>query len=189
MKYVIFPALALALAACGAETNAPTETATIEDSSAVDVAQNDTGLDETAVDTGTELAPAETPDYILPQAKLQAWADYVELRDFAEAAKVWRASETSDARMPEDIIAARGPYSEILVDFADSEIEGAAGSEYYETTLTVDAITRDGQALHFEGPITLKRVNDVPGASDEELAWHYDRGSLALVPVTGEGSK
>lgn len=189
MKYVIFPALALALAACGAETNAPTETASVEDTSGTAVTETASTLAQNEADEGSELAPADIPDHILPQAKLQAWADFVELGDFEQAANVWGASETADARMPEQVIAARGPYSEINVDYTDSEIEGAAGSQYFETTITVNAVTEDGNPVRFEGPITLKRVNDVPGATDEELAWHYDRGSLTMVTAAVEGSR
>lgn len=189
MKYVIFPALALALAACGAETNAPNETANLEDTYGNPASEAEAILAENEADEGSELAPADTPDHILPQAKLQAWADFVELGDFEQAASVWGASETTDARMPEQVIAARGPYSSINVEYTDSEIQGAAGSQYFETTITVDAVTEDGNPIRFEGPITLKRVNDVPGATDEELAWHYDRGSLAMVTAPVEGSK
>ena len=49
------------------------------------------------------------------------------------------------------------------------EVEGAAGSLYYRTSLSFDS---------HEGPrrfaVTLRRSNQVPGASAEQLRWHIE---------------
>lgn len=185
MKYVIYPALALALAACGADNNPPNETAQVEDTYGNPVAESEAIIAENDPLEGSELAPAATPDHILPQALLDEWAGYVKAGDYELASSVWGRDAEDDERMPEDVIAARGPYKAIDIDFDDSEIEGAAGSEYFETTMVVTATTEDGNDIRFEGPITLKRVSDVPGAIEAELRWHYDRGSLALTEATG----
>ena len=59
--------------------------------------------------------------------------------------------------------------------------EGAAGSIYATVPVTVDAQRDDGRPQRFVGHYVVRRVNDVPGASAEQLRWHID--SATLKPV------
>ena len=61
-------------------------------------------------------------------------------------------------------------------------IEGAAGSSYAEVRVHVDARTIAGVEQHFEGAYVVRRANDVPGATPEQLRWHFDSARLAPVP-------
>ena len=56
--------------------------------------------------------------------------------------------------------------------------EGAAGSSYISIPVTVEAVRDDGTTQHFAGAYVLRRVNDVPGATPEELRWHIQSASL-----------
>ena len=53
-------------------------------------------------------------------------------------------------------------------------MEGAAGSSYYTVQSEITASDADGRPVAFEGPIVLRRVNDVPGASAEQLRWRIE---------------
>ena len=64
-------------------------------------------------------------------------------------------------------------YSDIAVEFGDGRVEGAAGSLYYQVPITLTATSPDG-AVSKDGTITLRRVNDVPGATAEQLRWHIE---------------
>ena len=57
------------------------------------------------------------------------------------------------------------------------DVEGAAGSLYYEAPLVVEFA--DGRPSK-RGTIVLRRVNDVPGASEEQLNWRIERTSTLL---------
>lgn len=59
--------------------------------------------------------------------------------------------------------------------------EGAAGSVYATIPVTVDAQLTDGRQQRFAGQYVVRRVNDVPGASADQLRWHID--SATLKPV------
>ena len=59
--------------------------------------------------------------------------------------------------------------------------EGAAGSIYATIPVTVDAQLDDGKQQRFTGQYVVRRVNDVPGASADQLRWHID--SATLKPV------
>nr|WP_257575313.1 hypothetical protein [Sphingomonas sanguinis] len=56
--------------------------------------------------------------------------------------------------------------------------EGAAGSVYATVPVTVDAQLDDGRRQRFVGQYVVRRVNDVPGASAEQLRWHIDSATL-----------
>ena len=62
------------------------------------------------------------------------------------------------------------------------ESEGAAGSLYATIRVRVDALLRSGRRQHFTGSYTLRRVNDVPGATAAERRWHIV--GARLVPMS-----
>ncbi len=53
------------------------------------------------------------------------------------------------------------------------QAEGAAGSLFYTAPVTIISGPR-----RIEGEVVLKRVNDVPGASAEQLRWHIESTSF-----------
>jgi hypothetical protein len=57
--------------------------------------------------------------------------------------------------------------------------EGAAGSIYQTVPVTVDATLDDGAHQRFAGHYVIRRVNDVDGASADQLRWHIDSAHLA----------
>ncbi|WP_454887001.1 hypothetical protein [Sphingomonas oryzagri] len=50
--------------------------------------------------------------------------------------------------------------------------EGGAGSIYQTVPVTVDATLDDGSHQRFVGDYVVRRVNDVDGASPDQLRWH-----------------
>ena len=83
-----------------------------------------------------------------------------------DAALAWPHGEMTGAKVKTLFGNPRTP----LLTFGKGRQEGAAGSLYYEAPilLLVDGASK-------EGTITLRRVNDVPGAEDWQLAWHVER--------------
>ncbi|WP_230483932.1 hypothetical protein [Sphingomonas sp. Leaf21] len=61
--------------------------------------------------------------------------------------------------------------------------EGAAGSIYATVPVTVDAQLDDGRRQRFVGQYVVRRVNDVPGASAEQLRWHIDSATLKAAGI------
>ena len=94
----------------------------------------------------------------------QAWA----MLDEADQAK-WSKSEWR--KLFADL-------GEITVAVPGGTMEGAAGSSYYTSQATITADDENGRPVRYEGPIVLRRVNDVPGASAEQLRWHIDSVKL-----------
>ena len=59
-----------------------------------------------------------------------------------------------------------------------TDSEGAAGSVYIEVPVTVNAELKDGTRQRFSGTYTLRRVNDVQGATPQGLSWHLTSATL-----------
>jgi len=74
-------------------------------------------------------------------------------------------------------------YRTIAVSLGNGQVEGAAGSLYYEVQARLTGIDARGNPYRLEGPVVLRRVNDVDGATPAQLRWHIDQANLKAVPV------
>jgi hypothetical protein len=96
----------------------------------------------------------------------QAYLDALAGGDFAFAARVWNDPVIDDARLR----ALFADYKQPIIAIAGLEQEGAAGSVYCTVSGTLTDAARPAKAAQ-TGEIVLKRVNDVPGATPEQLRW------------------
>jgi len=96
----------------------------------------------------------------------QFYFDAVSTREFARAALVW-----NDQAIDAQRLAGRfATYQQPIFAPKEPQVEGAAGSLYctVEAELS-DAANIGGQAM--PGTLTLRRANDVPGATADQLRW------------------
>lgn len=56
--------------------------------------------------------------------------------------------------------------------------DGAAGSIFIDVPVTVVATQKNGSRQRFRGRYTLRRVNDVDGATPDQLRWHFASAHL-----------
>ncbi len=61
---------------------------------------------------------------------------------------------------------------------APTDEEGAAGSIFITVPVRVDATLKNGAHQRFAGTYVLRRVNDVDGATPDELRWHIYSAAL-----------
>lgn len=64
--------------------------------------------------------------------------------------------------------------------------EGAAGSIYDDVQLTFSGTTKDGSNYTVTGPVTVRRVNDVPGSTAEQRRWRIVKMVLTANPKAAE---
>lgn len=106
-----------------------------------------------------------------PERVVRFYANALRIGAWADAAKAW----TRDAQMtPEKLRNEFGGDAGPKIAVGKGDTEGAAGSLYYEAPLVIDFA--DGRPSR-RGTIVLRRVNDVPGASEEQLNWRIERTS------------
>ena len=55
---------------------------------------------------------------------------------------------------------------------APGAIEGAAGSLFVSVPVVIFGRRKNGEEVHELGEATLRRVNDVPGSTEEQRQWH-----------------
>lgn len=131
--------------------------------------------------------PDLTPPVLAPKAErtetgarsvLLSFARAIELREYDQA---W-AMLTPQAQQKWSRARFNGLFEslrDISVAVPEGTMEGAAGSSYYTSNAEITASDADGRPVRLEGPIVLRRVNDVPGSSAEQRRWHIDRVELS----------
>lgn len=154
----------LALAGCGSREQAPAPRAS-----------------ETAPATAAS-SPPMTPPTLTPlppptqdlsalesrdcRTVAQAYVNALARGDFAFAARVWDDPVIDDARLK----ALFAGYKQPSIAISDVGEEGAAGSLYCTVSGTLSDAGGAAKPAQ-KGEIVLKRVNDVPGATPEQLRW------------------
>lgn len=148
-------------AAAPAETATPTPEATPAEPSP-------TPTTEVADLDFAALQDRQDPDHLL-----RFYAAAVEAGRWDAAAAAWSSNADIDAEVLRKNYDAEG--NGLTLAFGTGDIEGAAGSLYYEAPVT--AQTADGVGVR-RGTIVLRRIDDVPGASEEQLNWRIERSTL-----------
>ena len=101
---------------------------------------------------------------------LQSYFALSEQGKFAEANKLW-----SDGATRLDL----AKYKEVHGNIGGpGEMEGAAGSSYVDYPVQIYGRARDGKEFNLRGTMTLRRVNDVPGSTDEQRKWHITKAEF-----------
>lgn len=117
-----------------------------------------------------------------PEAALARWAMAVERRDWAGVRALWGDHGARSGLSPTAFAARWDKLKRPRMSFGPGQQEGAAGSSYFTTPVTI----RDGDRT-IGGVVTLRRANDVPGASAEQLRWHIERADLpGLMPTPAD---
>ncbi len=94
-------------------------------------------------------------------------------RDFATAYSQWGNDGAASGKSYDAFAAGFAKTRTTRVTTGTpGEGDGAAGSIFVTIPVTVTAALTDGTQQHFTGSYTLRRVNDVPGASADQLRWH-----------------
>jgi hypothetical protein len=102
---------------------------------------------------------------------VQHYGALIEQRRFAEAEKLWGSA---DSAAQFTLQLKRYPEAHIEIGKPDDS-EGAAGSIY--VTVPVVFYGKDQNAVDFRrsADVILRRVNDVPGSTEEQRRWHIER--------------
>ena len=121
-------------------------------------------------------SPVAPPSTARDPAKvLIAWAKAMSLKQWDSAYLYWEAKGLGTGLTPMQFAAKWGQLGNPEFEIHPGKYEGAAGSSYY----TAPVVLIDGQRRD-KGEVVLRRVNDVPGASPEQLRWHIE--SMTIEP-------
>jgi hypothetical protein len=102
---------------------------------------------------------------------VQHYGALIEQGRLAEARKLW-----GDSAMAKAFESDFARYSEVHLEIGKpGDTEGAAGSIYIAEPVTFYGKLKSGEQFRRSAIINLRRVNDVPGSSEEQRRWHIDR--------------
>lgn len=127
--------------------------------------------------TPSPLDPATERTETGARNVLLAFASAIELGEWDQA---WAMLDEADREKWSEAEwrAMFADLENITVAVPDGRMEGAAGSSYYTSNATITAQDPDGRPVRYDGQIVLRRVNDVPGATEQQLRWHIDGVTL-----------
>lgn len=108
-----------------------------------------------------------------PRLVLVAWAKAMSLKDWDTAYRYWGDQGARSGLSLDQFKARWGKLKDPQFDIFEGQGEGAAGSLYY----TAPIVLIDG-SRRVKGEVVLRRVNDVPGATAEQLRWQIERLDL-----------
>ena len=107
---------------------------------------------------------------------LQSYAALLEQGRLADARRLWTDGGAGSGLGQEGFEEAYAKYSEIHAEIgAPGPVEGAAGSAYVEIPIRFYGRLKGGRAFNSAGAATLRRVNDVPGSTEEQRRWRIYR--------------
>jgi hypothetical protein len=118
-------------------------------------------------------AEAETPPSATgARAAADVLKAYYRLIEAGRYEQAWRLRWDSDAGDASDFAAHFADYAEYHATIGNpGEIGGAAGSSYVEVPVQLYGRMKSGESFGSAGTVTLRRVNDVPGATAAQLRW------------------
>jgi hypothetical protein len=99
----------------------------------------------------------------------ERFAGLLEQRRIDDALRLWGDNGQSKA----EFAATLEKYATIDANVGKpGDSEGAAGSIYLDMPLTLSGTLKSGGRYIVSGPISLRRVNNVPGSTVEQRRWH-----------------
>jgi hypothetical protein len=114
---------------------------------------------------------------------LQTYYAFIGEGRYNDAWKLWAQSGAGTGMSAEAFAASFAQYSSYNANIgAPGEIEGAAGSLFVSVPVVIYGRKKSGEEVHQLGEATLRRVNDVPGSTPEQRAWHVFRIDLKPSP-------
>ncbi|MCP1469564.1 hypothetical protein J3E64_001239 [Sphingobium sp. OAS761] len=107
---------------------------------------------------------------------VQGYYGLLEEKRFEDAQDLWNPKTAIGAQDDAHFAARFRGFSEIHANIgAPSDPEGAAGSLYVTVPVQVyGRIAANGKPWHTLRQVTLRRVNDVPGSTEEQRRWHIE---------------
>lgn len=189
LRLLVLPvAFTAGLSACERSTNSQTEQA-----GPANAAQSGMVVSKDALQPKNEAQPVTEANTQAPAAPSSAsqeataqpspsdfigyYAAVLQAHNFGEAYKLLDPSMGVTKQQFEKRLSG---YKTIKADVGNiGPVEGAAGSLYDTVQLTLTGEKTDGTPYKVTVPVTLRRVNDVPGSTPEQRQWHIYKMDLS----------
>ena len=116
---------------------------------------------------------------------VQSYHALIESGRYGDAWRLWSDGGQASGMSAEAFAASFARYSEYHANIgAPGEIEGAAGSLFVEVPVQVYGRLRNGEPFNMLGPVRLRRCNQVPGCTAEQLKWRIAASGIRPRPAS-----
>ena len=189
LRLLVLPvAFVAGLSACERTTPSRTEQASLANASQSGMVVSKDALQPkneaqpvTEANTQAPAAPSSASEAATAQPSpsdfIAHYAALLQAHNFGEAYKLLDPSMGVTAQQFEKRLSG---YKTIKADVGNiGPVEGAAGSLYDTVQLTLTGEKTDGTPYKVTVPVTLRRVNDVPGSTPEQRQWHIYKMDLS----------
>lgn len=148
-------------------------------------AEETSNLEEISPTPSPPTEPAPTPDEAKSPsaaiAVLQRYCGAIARKNYAQAYRLWASNGEASGMSEREFAQSFAKYDAFDCSFGTpGPIEGAAGSAYITIPAVVTGTLTKGGGFALRGPVTLRRVNDVPGSTAEQRRWHISASELKL---------
>lgn len=172
----------LAAASCNAPPSQPPTSNVVNETQVVEPVPSGNNAAATA---NTIQAKIHQVTQAPPEDVVRQFGDLLEQKDFAKAfglvdAQAMGVTEKQFEKQFEGYKTIKSAVGTI------GRTEGAAGSLYSTVQLTLSGDKKDGGSYVMTGPVTLRRVNDVPGSTEDQRRWHIVKMELTANPKAAE---
>jgi hypothetical protein len=165
--------LLLPLAAC--QPSAPEAENVVQDNVSNEAVTNAAPSNLTNAAESTAETPTDKTSAAAAANIVEQYAALLEQRRFAEAHRLSGDNQQSDTAFA----ATFDQFATIEASVGKpGDTEGAAGSIYVNVPLTLSGTLKGGGRYSVSGPVTLRRVNNVPGSTAEQRRWHISATDL-----------
>lgn len=105
-------------------------------------------------------------------------------KKYAQAWALWSDGGRASGMSVEDFVRSFDKYASYNAQIGGpGRIEGAAGSLFVEVPVVIYGRLKSGEPVHMNGPIRLRRVNDVPGSTENQRLWHIEASGIRPSPA------
>ena len=139
---------------------------------------------------GTSIPPADSLPYpSSPEGAAQVVRDYYDAineRDYERAYNHWDRHGSASGQTLEQFEQGFADTEHVDAQIGEPGREdAAAGSLFIKIPVSIMATTKDQGIQRFSGTYSLRRVNDVPGATKDQLTWHIYAADIAETGSAG----
>lgn len=179
MRFTVKAAIAAIVALGGC--NAPVANQPAANLEEANAAEENAALAPDAADGATPAANASLPE---PKAPIdpksveaagqvvQHYGALIDRRRYIKAERLWGDLDAA-RRFAVDL---SEKLQGVHVEIGNlGETEGAAGSIYTTVPVVFYGQSRAGKSARLPASVVLRRVNDVPGSTDQQRRWHIER--------------
>jgi hypothetical protein len=115
--------------------------------------------------------------------RLQQYCDAVATRRYGDAYRLWSDDGRASGLTEQQFADSFAKYAAYDCHIGPpGRTDGAAGSIYVDIPVMVTGALTRGGGFRLEGPVTLRRVNDVDGSTAEQRRWHLASSGLKPRP-------